>query len=138
MGGIADQMIQVTAAIIRKENKILIARRRAGDKLGGMWEFPGGKIEPGETPEQCLKRELLEEFDIVTEVGEFVASSIYDYGDFTIELLGYEAAYVSGQFRLNDHDEIRWAAPEELLGCGLAPADIPIAKRLIEAHQLTW
>ncbi|MDP7421017.1 MAG: (deoxy)nucleoside triphosphate pyrophosphohydrolase [bacterium] len=124
-------MKQVTAAIITQGDKILIARRRDGGRLGGFWEFPGGKIEPGETPEECLARELREEFEITVRVGYFVASSIYDYGDFTIELLGYETEYVSGTFKLNDHSEIRWVTAVELLDFELAPADIPIAKRLL-------
>ena len=68
-------MTIVTCAIIEKDGKILIARRAEGQKLAGKWEFPGGKVEDGESPEECLKRELEEEFGIPTEVGEFITST---------------------------------------------------------------
>ncbi len=67
-------MTTVTCAIIEKEGKILLARRAVGQKLAGKWEFPGGKVEDGESPEECLKRELEEEFGIQVEVGAFITS----------------------------------------------------------------
>ena len=73
--------IDVAAGIIQREDgKILLARRKPGSHLAGYWEFPGGKIEEGESPEECLERELLEELGIVTKTGAFVAESVYDYG----------------------------------------------------------
>jgi 8-oxo-dGTP diphosphatase len=123
-------MIEVVAAIIEKDGKFLIAKRKKGKHLEGKWEFPGGKIEPEESPQVCLSRELKEEFGISTEIGDFVAESIFDYGTVKVKLLGYRVKYVSGEFNLNDHDEIKWIAADELVKFDLAEADIPLAKKI--------
>lgn len=125
-------MINVTAAIIEKGGKFLIAKRAKGKHLENKWEFPGGKIEAQETPQECLRRELEEEFGITAEIGNFVTESIFDYGDRTIRLLGYNAKYISGEFRLNAHDEIRWVSADELSNFDFAEADLPIVKKIIE------
>lgn len=72
-------MIDVTAAIIRRNGKVLIAKRSSTSSLPNKWEFPGGKIDDGETPEECLKRELQEEFDIIVDVGDYLTESVYQY-----------------------------------------------------------
>ena len=77
-------LISVTAAILVRDGKILIAQRKSSDHLAGKWEFPGGKIEYGETPEDCLKRELHEEFGIDTRIGVFLAESVYHYDRISI------------------------------------------------------
>lgn len=123
-------MIKVAAAIIVKKNKILIAKRKSGDFLGGKWEFPGGKLEEGETLEECLKRELFEEFQIVAKVGSFFEENVHTYGDKTIHLLSYETEHVSGEFNLNVHDDIAWITKEELDNYDFAEADIPFVKKL--------
>lgn len=122
---------QVAAAIMEKDSKILIAKRRKSDTLGGKWEFPGGKIEPGETPEECLKRELKEEFDIEAEIGALFISITFIYYLVPIELLAYRVRYISGDFKINEHDEIAWVAPEKLQNYDLVNADKPIAKALL-------
>jgi 8-oxo-dGTP diphosphatase len=124
---------RVTAAIIEMDGKILLARRTPERALGGTWEFPGGKIDPGETPEACLTRELHEEFDIVVAVGSFVAASVYRYNWGEMELLAYRVRHVQGAFMLHDHDAIAWVAVPDLLQYNLAPADVPIANYLL--HQ---
>jgi len=123
-------IINVAAAIIEKEGKFLIAKRKAGKHFGGKWEFPGGKIELNETPEQCLHRELHEEFGILAEVGPLVAENTFDYGDRTVRLLGYRAKYLSGNFQLNDHDEIQWVSLNEFGKFDFAPADLPLIEAL--------
>jgi mutator protein MutT len=123
-------MIDVVAAVMLDKGLILSARRSAGKHLAGHWEFPGGNIEADETPEQCLKRELKEEFTIEPEIGEFVAESIFDYGDKRIRLLAYKVKHLSGEFQLIDHDEIRWLPIEELDSLKWAPTDLPIVEAL--------
>ena len=86
-------MIDVTAAIIQREGLILAARRKQGSHMAGYWEFPGGKIEPGETPEECLQRELKEELSIESKIGPFFEESCYDYGTKQIRLLSYFVDY---------------------------------------------
>ncbi len=109
----------------------MLARRAPGQRLAGLWEFPGGKIEPGETPEQCLARELREELAVEVEVGSFVASSRHDDGTLSIELLAYDVQLISGELIPHDHDLLVWVAPEEILGYALAEADVPIAEEII-------
>ena len=122
------QPIRVTAAIIRRPGRILLAQRQTGDHLAGHWEFAGGKIEDGETPEECLARELEEEFGVGAEIGRFVASSRHAYDDREIELLAYEAELAQGEWNLDSHDEVRWVEERDLLSYNLAPADVPIAE----------
>lgn len=128
-------MKQVTAAIIIKDGEVLIAKRPAGDRLAGKWEFPGGKVEDGESPEECLKRELAEELGIVASVGDFFARSIYRYEHGAIELLAYFADWFSGDMRLSAHDEVKWAAVTDLGRFNFAPADIPVVEKLIKLYK---
>jgi len=118
-------MVRVTAAVIECGGQVLIAKRRQGARLGGLWEFPGGKVEDGEDPRDCLARELYEEFGIGAEIGEFLLSHVHHYPHLSIVLLSYRAVHVAGEFELRDHDEVRWVQPEEMAGYGFAPADLP-------------
>lgn len=128
-------MIDVTAAIIQRKGLILAACRKQGSHMAGYWEFPGGKIEPGETPEECLQRELKEEFSIESKIGPFFEESCYDYGTKQIRLLSYFVEYKSGTFTLNDHDEIKWLRVHQLLTLQWAPADISHVEKLIKRAQ---
>jgi len=123
-------MQKVTAAVIEKDGKVLIARRKPGDSQAGMWEFPGGKLEPGETPESCLKRELREELGIETEVGAFFCSSRFVYPHMDVELLVYRTSYLSGQIALHDHDRVEWISPETLREADFSEADKPVVRKL--------
>ncbi len=125
-------MLTVIAGIIEREGTILIAQRKRTDRLAHKWEFPGGKLEAGETPEQCLVRELREEFGIETEVTGFVGASIHTYDHVSIELLAYTTVYQSGDFVLNDHEAIRWVPIAELTDYDFAEADRPIVRQLQE------
>ena len=124
-------MILVVAAIIKKQNKYLIARRASQKAHGGRWEFPGGKIEKGETPEIALERELFEELSIKTRIGPFVISATHDYENFKIKLMAYEVAHLSGEFKLYDHDEIAWVTAAEMKAYHMSGADLSIIDHLM-------
>ena len=123
-------MKDVTAAIITLEDKVLLTRRAPGEKHAGGWEFPGGKVEPGESPETCLRRELLEELEIETIIGEKLTESIHTYETGAIRLLAYRATILSGSLQLHVHDEYQWVSTAELTQFELLPADVPIAEFL--------
>ncbi|WP_019850252.1 (deoxy)nucleoside triphosphate pyrophosphohydrolase [Desulfitobacterium sp. PCE1] len=125
-------MKDVTAAIIVKGKKVLIARRAPGEKHAGGWEFPGGKVETGETPEACLRRELSEEFGIETEVQAYIQSSLYEYPQGSIRLLAYQVKILQGDIQLRVHDRYEWVSVNQLLNYELLPADVPIAHYLQE------
>ena len=125
-----DKLVTVTAAILEHNGQILIAQRKVSDRLSGMWEFPGGKLESGETPEECLKRELHEEFGIEVYVGHFVAESIYHYDHISICLVAYAATLLGGRLEPADHDDYRWVTTSELDQYEFAPADVPFVRML--------
>lgn len=121
-------MVEVAAAIISNKSKILIARRPAHKYLGGYWEFPGGKLEPGETPEVCLHRELSEELEISVIIDRFLTEQVFKYAKFTVCLKVFLCSLDAGEIILNEHEEYRWVNKEQLLSFTLAPADVPIVK----------
>jgi 8-oxo-dGTP diphosphatase len=123
-GGLA---IKVTAAIIERGGKVLIARRKKGDRFEGKWEFPGGKIEAGESPKECLRRELREELGVEVEAGEFLCSVSFETSGLSIELMAFRTSLLAGEVRCHDHDEIRWIEPEQLGDFDLAEPDRRVA-----------
>ena len=127
-------MVTVTAAIILNKNKdkVLVAKRNKEAQLAGKWEFPGGKIKEGETPENCLKRELKEELNIDVEVSGFFAENIHSYDHETIKLLSYFAWWIEGEITLHVHEKVDWVEIEKLRYCDFAPADIPIVNKLTD------
>lgn len=124
-----DPYVTVTCAVIQRNGAVLIARRKNGAQAG-KWEFPGGKVEEGETPEESLAREMKEECSVSVRVGTFLAESLHHYENFSIRLLAYEAELLSGDLHLSDHDEVRWVPQCSLLSHDLAAADIAIARVL--------
>lgn len=120
------------AAIIKDENRLLIAKRHSKDPLGGKWEFPGGKIEPGETPQECLVREIKEELGVEVKIGPFYDDNVYSSQDHDIHLLFYWAGIINGEVIPVVHDDLKWTTIEELANFDFAPADIPIVKRLMK------
>ncbi|QJD88361.1 8-oxo-dGTP diphosphatase MutT [Cohnella herbarum] len=125
-------MIEVAAAIIENaQGQILIAKRKVGKSQAGLWEFPGGKIEAGETAQDCLVRELQEEMNMLIQPGERFGVNEHDYGTVQIRLIAYWATFVSGEMRLVDHDEYAWVERDELNNYIFAPADIKFVEMLV-------
>ena len=124
----------VAAALIEKDGRILIAKRKEGWRHAGKWEFPGGTVEQNETPEACLRRELREELGIEAEVGEAYCEVTHAYSYATIQLLVYRARHVSGEFTLVDHEEMRWVLPADLSQYEFPEADNPVVERLQRAY----
>lgn len=125
-------MIDVSAAILENsKGQVLIAKRKQGKKLAGYWEFPGGKVEEGESPGESLVRELKEEMNLDIEVREFVGESIYRYAEGLIRLIAFKGKIVGGEVDLKDHDEYAWKHLYELGNVELAPADLPLLDFLI-------
>lgn len=122
--------IEVAAAIIRREGRILLCRRGEGGNCAFLWEFPGGKLENGETPEECLKRECREELSIDIEVGSLYERFDYDYPDKAIRFHFFEASIQKGEPVLTVHREARWLWPRELKALDACPADRGLVERL--------
>ena len=130
--GYLNKTIDVVAAVIKKGNKFLIARRAPGKHLAGFWEYPGGKVEPGETEQESLSRELHEEFGISVDVKEYLINSFFKYEKVNVNLKAYLVEHLSGEFILKDHDAIEWVLAEEFGKYQFAPADIPFNEFIIK------
>ena len=128
-------MKTVTAAIIKQGDKYLITQRAHNDKLSLKWEFPGGKVEEGETPQECLEREIKEELNLDIVVKERFATSIYEYDTGAIELVAYFAEIVGGTLKLLIHNDAQWVTPKQLLNYDLLPADIAIVESIVEEES---
>jgi len=123
---------KVTAAILVRDGAIFIAKRGAEGRFAHQWEFPGGKIEPGESPEDCLVREMQEEFGIRVVVDRFFAESTHRFPGGCIQVFAYFCRWQSGEIRPTEHEEYRWVSAAELSGFDFAPADVPVAERLMK------
>ena len=125
-------MKQVTAAVIIEEGRLLLTRRPPGDPLAGLWELPGGKIEAGETPAECLKRELTEELDMRALIGDVAATTTYTYDHGSFEMIALLATRLS-DYELRVHDASVWVSRDEIASIQLAPADIALVAGILEA-----
>ena len=123
-------MIDVTAAILIKDGRVLIAKRKATDRLANKWEFPGGKVEDNETPEECLKREMQEELGIDVTVGKYLGESTYHYNHGSIKLLAFRTYWKGGDISLEAHDDYKWILLEQFKEIDFAPADITFVEKL--------
>jgi 8-oxo-dGTP diphosphatase len=124
--------INVVAAVIHNEHKeILCALRSPAMALPNLWEFPGGKIEEGESHETALIREIQEELNIEIEVGGNVEDTYFEYEKFTIQLTSYFASINSGEIKATEHAELKWVPIHKLSTLEWAPADIPAVKKIL-------
>ena len=121
---------KVVAAVIERDGKVLVARRKPGLTAGGLWEFPGGKLEEGEAAEQCLERELEEELGVRTRVGDFLCSVPFSGALMTFELLVFRTELLTDAFRLTDHDELRWLEPAKMDESIFSEPDRPVVRVL--------
>lgn len=121
--------IEVVAAIIQKEDKIFATQRGYGE-WKDWWEFPGGKIETGETPEEALKREIREELSTEINIDKFFCTVNYDYPKFHLTMHCYLCSLQNDAMHLNEHEAARWLTKNELPGVKWLPADIEIIKKL--------
>ena len=127
--------IRVVGAVFHDGERFLACRKKPGKPLEGHWEFPGGKIEPGETPEQALAREIREELNLIAEVGQKVTTTTYEYDFATIELTTFYCTLVDGDLRLTDHDATKWVTSTEATHLTWAPADIPAVEAIASSHS---
>lgn len=127
--------VHVVGAIIENEkNEIFCALRSPEMSLANYWEFPGGKIEAGEIPEQALKREIQEEFACTIQVGAKVEDTTYEYEKVIVRLETYKAKLVDGQPTALEHAATKWVKRDELTQLNFAPADIPAVEKIAKEH----
>lgn len=128
-----SQPIKVVAAVIVKDGTVFAAQRGPGKNMADYWEFPGGKIEADETPEDALAREIEEELGIVVRVGKHLVTTTHAYDFATIELASYFCEIESGELTLTEHTTTAWLSPNELDSVQWAPADVE-AVELLKDH----
>lgn len=122
--------IEVVAAVIRKDDKIFATQRGYGE-WKDWWEFPGGKMEPGETQEEALEREIREELSTDISVDEFLCTVEYDYPKFHLVMHCYMCSLLTDSLHLNEHEAAKWLGREELTSVKWLPADVEVIERLL-------
>ena len=125
-------MLNVTCAIILFEDKVLVTQRGEKMELPLKWEFPGGKLERGESELECIKREIKEEINIEIEVLNQLNNSVYDYGSFQINLIPFIANYVSGEIKLAEHKDYKLLNKSDLKYLDWADADLPLVDEFLK------
>ena len=123
--------IRVAAAVIRKGNRIFATQRGYGEFKDG-WEFPGGKIEPGETPQEALVREIREELETEIRVGDLIDTIEYDYPAFHLSMDCFWCEIVEGSLELKEHEAAKWLDRESLYTVDWLPADVGLVERIRE------
>lgn len=126
----ATPAVEVAAAVIRQDGRILICQRPENKGNALLWEFPGGKREPGETLPACLVRECQEELSVTVAVGAVLAEATHTYPDITVHLTFFDARIVSGTLTRREHASLRWVQPEEMSRYPFCPADVPLLAQL--------
>ena len=123
-------MTEVVAALIWKDNKFMICQRPANKARALLWEFVGGKVEPGETKEQALIRECKEELDVLLSVDDVFMDVVHEYPDLTVHLTLFNATIADGEPQKLEHNDIQWITPSEILNYEFCPADKEILKAI--------
>ena len=123
------QTKKVVAAVIIKDGQLFATQRGYGN-YKDWWEFPGGKIEPGETPQEALRREIREELDTIVSVGELLYTVEYDYPEFHLSMQCYLCTIVSGELTLLEHEAACWLGKDELLNVRWLPADVALVEKI--------
>lgn len=123
--------VPVVAALIRRQGKVLVGQRPEGASLAKAWEFPGGKIELGESPEEALARELREELGVEAEIGPLKMVGTHTYGKTGILFLFYDVRYWKGQIKPQQHMDLRWVTPKELTTMDLPEANSKFLKQIL-------
>ena len=126
--------IRVVAAVIRDNDRIFATQRGYGN-YKGWWEFPGGKIEAGETPQEALKREIREELDTLVEVGNLIACVEYDYPEFHLSMDCFWCTILEGNLHLNEAEDARWLTNENLMSVKWLPADLEVLEVISKSIQ---
>lgn len=121
--------IEVVAGVIKDGNKIFATQRGYGDFKGG-WEFPGGKMEPGETPQQALARELKEELTVDVSVEDFICTVEYDYPNFHLTMHCFYCTVIGGELKLLEHEAAKWLEKENIRSVDWLPADIAVVETI--------
>ena len=127
-------MVKVVAALIWDGDKFLACQRPAHKKRGLLWEFVGGKVEPGESPEEALVRECREELDVEVEVGEVFMDLVHEYPDITVNLVLFNAKIAAGEPKMLEHNDIKWMHPSEIPGYEFCPADKDILAEIMKKY----
>ena len=128
-------MTEVVAALIWDKDQFMICQRPAHKARGLLWEFVGGKVEPGETKEQALVRECREELAVTISVGEAFMDVTHEYPDLTVHLTLFNATIAEGEPQKLEHNDIRWITPSEIPNYAFCPADVEILKAIIERYE---
>lgn len=128
-------MVEVVAALIWKNGKFMICQRPAHKARGLLWEFVGGKVEPGETKEQALVRECCEELAVTVAVQDEFMSLVHEYPDITIHLTVFNAYIAEGVPQLLEHNDVRWIPPKEIKNYDFCPADNKILEKITEVYH---
>lgn len=128
-------MVEVVAALIWDNKKFMICQRPAHKARGLLWEFVGGKVEPGETKEQALIRECQEELAVTLSVGEVFMDVIHEYPDITVHLTLFHATIAEGEPQKLEHNDIQWIAPAEIPQYDFCPADVEILAKITEVYH---
>lgn len=128
-------MTEVVAALICHGDKFMICQRPAHKARGFLWEFVGGKVEPGETKEQALIRECREELAVTLSVGDVFMDVVHEYPDITVHLTLFHAAIAEGVPQKPDHNDIRWITPREIPDYDFCPTDEEILKKIVEVFH---